>query len=732
MDTIVTVGITIILCCVTISYYLVIRRDEKTQIFNIISAENTEDEDILYDSPTENDKIGFRDYANALAASINSTNNFTVYGIYGPWGSGKTSLMKMIKSETQSQTNIWFDAWKFKGKVSLFDALCEILGEKLQTKLKNREVKRQTNEIIKIEKKKSKINYNIRTINEYRQNMSRIIAYLNKNLDTKIIIYVDDLDRCDPADAVDFLENLKVFFDVPRISFIIGVNYDILFFEINKRFKNLTKKNRNFTEEYLAKIINVPFFIPMLEQAQIKEYICHNIKNNNVLEAVDVFSVGLEGNLRTVKRVVNTFIILNKVASKREIDINQILLAKLLVIQYRYKDIYNKILLNSNFLIQIQNFLLRRNRRPFVDFDIDKLPTELKELLFISPYFSSNELKKYISLTKEKQNEITTDNERQAQEYLTKIANGQLNDIPNLRLFSSEIRKDVVNKILVNFSHFVVEQKSKALSLLNDIFDDYIHEKLLLIYQNETVEIKLLVLLVLKNNEIDIETYLWKIISCFIDYTEDQKYRVIEFIIQLIDNGQRYCIDILEKILISNEWSFGDLLEEQMIKSLGNSHDKKAIDIIDNCIRNNNPHVVYAAFDAIGNLDVDALWDYYDVFTLDSNYRSAFFEAIMKHVDKTDTIISMLDYKNIIYFLESESEEAGQIAEINILHYLAMNIIDGDNQVNHDDAHQMQNALGEIIQCLAHIARYNEKWTVRAEAEKIKDLIEEYKDDSII
>ena len=732
MDTIVTVGITIILCCVTISYYLVIRRDEKTQIFNIISAENTEDEDILYDSPTENDKIGFRDYANALAASINSTNNFTVYGIYGPWGSGKTSLMKMIKSETQSQTNIWFDAWKFKGKVSLFDALCEILGEKLQTKLKNREVKRQTNEIIKIEKKKSKINYNIRTINEYRQNMSRIIAYLNKNLDTKIIIYVDDLDRCDPADAVDFLENLKVFFDVPRISFIIGVNYDILFFEINKRFKNLTKKNRNFTEEYLAKIINVPFFIPMLEQAQIKEYICHNIKNNNVLEAVDVFSVGLEGNLRTVKRVVNTFIILNKVASKREIDINQILLAKLLVIQYRYKDIYNKILLNSNFLIQIQNFLLRRNRRPFVDFDIDKLPTELKELLFISPYFSSNELKKYISLTKEKQNEITTDNERQAQEYLTKIANGQLNDIPNLRLFSSEIRKDVVNKILVNFSHFVVEQKSKALSLLNDIFDDYIHEKLLLIYQSETVEIKLLVLLVLKNNEIDIETYLWKIISCFIDYTEDQKYRVIEFIIQLIDNGQRYCIDILEKILISNEWSFGDLLEEQMIKSLGNSHDKKAIDIIDNCIRNNNPHVVYAAFDAIGNLDVDALWDYYDVFTLDSNYRSAFFEAIMKHVDKTDTIISMLDYKNIIYFLESESEEAGQIAEINILHYLAMNIIDGDNQVNRDDAHQMQNALGEIIQCLAHIARYNEKWTVRAEAEKIKDLIEEYKDDSII
>lgn len=722
------------LLMVTIVYYILIKRDDQNQIEKFINVENLIEENVLYDSPTVNDKIGFIDYAKVLAQSINNSINFTVYGIYGPWGSGKTSLMRMVKSELPNQTNIWFDAWKYNGKVSIFDALCEILGERLEQELKNRESRKKTEELINIECQNKKINYSIKKINNYKQNMSMIVNYLNSVSNSKIVIYVDDLDRCNPADAIDFLENLKVFFDVPRISFVIGVNYDILFFEINKRFKNLAKRNKNFTEEYLAKIINIPFFIPMLDQAKIKEYICYNIQDENVLKAVEVFSTGVEGNLRTVKRIVNTFIILNEVASIRKVNINPILLAKLLVIQYRYKDVYNLILLNPQYLIQIQNNLLRKNRTRagLYSVDMERIPEEVKRILLISPYFKISELNIYLCLTIEKQNEMVTDVEAQQQNYLTKIKDGKLYEVPDLRILSPDIRQEVIDSIVRNFSKYVIEQQKKALELLEGVFDNNIKKSLLDILKEELLDVSVIIkiLLVLKNNDINIETYVWKLLYDFAEYTEEQKECVLEFVVKLLDEGQRYCIDILDKMFDRIDWVSDEELKVRVVRSLGNSHDNKAIDLINNFMDDIDPEVVQSAFDAIGNLDVDALWDYYEKYTLDSNYRGAFFEAIVNHVEKTDTIISLIDYKTIIDFLNVEVDENGQIAEINLLYYVAMNIIDGENQIYYRVTSELKDILQNILNCLMYIARYNDKWTVRAEAEKVRERIEKYKEEN--
>lgn len=734
MDSIMLIIIIIFLLSVTIGYYILIKRDDQKQIEAFVNVENLIEENVLYDSPTVNDKIGFIDYAKVLAQSINNSINFTVYGIYGPWGSGKTSLMRMVKSELPTQTNIWFDAWKFNGKVSIFDALCEILGERLEQELKNRESRKKTEELINLEYQNKKIHYSIKKINDYKENMSVIVNYLNSNFNSKIVIYVDDLDRCNPTDAVDFLENLKVFFDIPRISFVIGVNYDILFFEINKRFKNLARKNKNFTEEYLAKIINIPFFIPVLDQTKIKEYICSNIQDKNVLKAVEVFSTGLEGNLRTVKRIVNTFIILNEVACIRKVNINQILLAKLLVIQYRYKDVYNRILLYPEYLIHIQNNLLKINRthaRIYSD-EIEKVPEEMKRLLLISPYFKISELNVYLCLTIEKQNEIVADIEVQQQNYLTKIKDGKLDEIPNLRILPYNIRQEVINNIIRNFSKYATDQQKRALELLEEVFDNNIKKSLINILQQELLDISVIVkiLLVLKDNGIYIETHVWKLLYNFIEYTKEQKECVLEFVIKLLDEGQRYCIDILDKMFDRIDWLSDERLKVSAVISLGNSRDNKAIDLINKFMDDLDPDVVHTAFNAIGNLDVDVLWDYYEKYTLDPNYRGAFFEAIVNHVSKTDTIISMIDYKKIIDFLHIETEENGQIAEINLLYYVAMNIIDGENQIYYRVTNEIKDILQNILNCLMYIARYNDKWTVRAEAEKVREQIEKYKEEN--
>jgi len=72
---------------------------------------------IVTDEPSM-DAPDFKSYARQLSRIIfNSTPRFTV-GIYGGWGTGKTTLMQMIRNELDKNyyknvVTIWFDSWRY-------------------------------------------------------------------------------------------------------------------------------------------------------------------------------------------------------------------------------------------------------------------------------------------------------------------------------------------------------------------------------------------------------------------------------------------------------------------------------------------------------------------------------------------------------------------------------------------------------------------------------------------
>ena len=72
---------------------------------------------IITDDPTEDGILDFPRYSNCIANLIeNSKPRFTV-GIFGGWGTGKTTLMSMIKSKFDKNDKIvtvWFDAWRYE------------------------------------------------------------------------------------------------------------------------------------------------------------------------------------------------------------------------------------------------------------------------------------------------------------------------------------------------------------------------------------------------------------------------------------------------------------------------------------------------------------------------------------------------------------------------------------------------------------------------------------------
>jgi len=77
-------------------------------------AEEAPKIEIFGDSPTIEDGLGFEDYANILLELIGNfdARSPLTIGIHGRWGSGKTSLMRMLEKRFRDGVGVktvWFN-----------------------------------------------------------------------------------------------------------------------------------------------------------------------------------------------------------------------------------------------------------------------------------------------------------------------------------------------------------------------------------------------------------------------------------------------------------------------------------------------------------------------------------------------------------------------------------------------------------------------------------------------
>jgi hypothetical protein len=329
---------------------------------------------IKNDEPSEDDRLNRDEYVKTFAEIATTCDTPMVIGLYGRWGVGKTSLMKLIKMEIESSKSttqtVWFDAWlyqfdehpvmgllhkmvvdlKITGETAVKEkiyAIARALGPGIITGI----VKATTHiDLDNIAKAFSRYEEEDFRIQEDRVNLRENFQKLIEKVQTvkgdgkRIVFFIDDLDRCMPDHILSVLEALKLYLNLEGCVYFLGLDRHALEDSIRYHYKDFDMEAVN----YLDKIIQLPFEIPPVDPDCIKSFIQSFLPNKEEDEKLnacaEILKIGLGGNPRGIKRFINTLLLNDHLARTRNVsNYDPKILATLLVIQYRNRDLYDMI-----------------------------------------------------------------------------------------------------------------------------------------------------------------------------------------------------------------------------------------------------------------------------------------------------------------------------------------------------------------------------------------------------
>jgi hypothetical protein len=287
------------------------------------------------DNETEIDLLGFEHLVTAVTSIVNNEALLpATIGVYGDWGSGKSSLLKMIAKQFDGKDGVLllsFNGWLFEGFDDAKTALMgTILDEIISRKLVSTEVKegakrlgwkllkqvdvmrvmgfagrtamaglvggvpgallsigkdavsgiksasekvgdaKLTVEEIAAQFKENSEDGVRRGIREFRKDFADL---LKESGITKLIVVIDDLDRCLPETILETLEAIKLFLFVPRTAFILGADERLVKYAVRRRFPELPGQLVEVGSDYLEKLIQYPIYVPPLGRGEMETYI---------------------------------------------------------------------------------------------------------------------------------------------------------------------------------------------------------------------------------------------------------------------------------------------------------------------------------------------------------------------------------------------------------------------------------------------------------------------------
>lgn len=238
----------------------------------------------------QEDLFGIKIYQDALIEYIKWTETPITIALQGEWGSGKTSLMNLLRWNLcdcdQAQFfPIWINTWQYslmktssQAIIGILEGIINQIGALNPSEGKWNESKKKIGGIFKkMASVGTKIVANQVEIDgdavdelfgedggSAHSDVMRLKEEINGLVQEALahrpdrkgfIFYIDDLDRIDPPVAVEILELLKNIFDLENCIFVLAIDYDVVIKGLKPKFGELTDKNEREFRSFFDKII---------------------------------------------------------------------------------------------------------------------------------------------------------------------------------------------------------------------------------------------------------------------------------------------------------------------------------------------------------------------------------------------------------------------------------------------------------------------------------------------
>lgn len=294
---------------------------------------------IVVDEPTSSLGLGYGEYVDALASVVRGGEpaRFTI-GIYGAWGVGKSSILKALEGELREPNRpvVTFDAWRYARNPNLIVPLLHEIEAALVSnqdafwKSIGRGLRAITSEIslsaAGVTASGSAIGAAIDAVREpLDRRRAEVPHYRLKEIgddlteaDKRIVILIDDLDRCPPDAIVQLLEAIHVLTDVQGFVFVLALDYEVLIKAVEEQYATAD------AALFIEKIIQIPFWIPEVDRSEsvitdiVPEWEQRLGLDKEEAETLQkVVHLALRTNPRQVKRLVNSMLIAQRILGKQ-------------------------------------------------------------------------------------------------------------------------------------------------------------------------------------------------------------------------------------------------------------------------------------------------------------------------------------------------------------------------------------------------------------------------------
>lgn len=261
--------------------------------------------EIQQEAPFANCKLERQQYAEVLTEIVELYSDGFVLAINNEWGTGKTTFVKMWQQHLKNNDfkTVYFNAWEndFDSNplVAIMSELKPLInsenkevfksviskGAVLAKNVAPAVIKAVAKKYIDVEEVLDAIENTAKgateifeeEIQEYTKKKKSIVdfrkeleKFVKKTDSSKPLIFIiDELDRCRPDYAVDVLEQMKHFFSVPGIVFVLSIDKNHLASSVRGYYGS---ENIN-TDEYLRRFIDLEYSIPIPSNKAFCDYL---------------------------------------------------------------------------------------------------------------------------------------------------------------------------------------------------------------------------------------------------------------------------------------------------------------------------------------------------------------------------------------------------------------------------------------------------------------------------